>query len=139
MSTQDRPDIAQDKDTRFVRAIHGCHLFDDVCRRLVRLPALPGPASREITSPSPVAMKHALSAAYRFSGSTQPMPVFGSQTNIIELRLPVALMGSVRRPVHVIMIGAGISIPAKHGAALFSARPSHARTIESQQRANSKE
>lgn len=40
--TQERPEVVYEKDSRVVRGVHGCHLFDDVCRRLVRLPALLG-------------------------------------------------------------------------------------------------
>jgi Condensation domain/Phytanoyl-CoA dioxygenase (PhyH) len=51
LSAQDRPDIVYEKDTRIIRAIHGCHLFDDLCRQLVRLPALLGLAEELLGEP----------------------------------------------------------------------------------------
>jgi ectoine hydroxylase len=40
ISGQERPEVVYEDGTDVVRAIHGCHAFDDVCARLVRLPAL---------------------------------------------------------------------------------------------------
>jgi ectoine hydroxylase len=40
LSTQDRPEVVFERDSRVVRALHGCHRLDDVCARLVRLPLL---------------------------------------------------------------------------------------------------
>jgi ectoine hydroxylase len=40
LSTQDRPEVVYERDSRVVRALHGCHRLDDVCARLVRLPML---------------------------------------------------------------------------------------------------
>ncbi|MFF9072082.1 phytanoyl-CoA dioxygenase family protein [Streptomyces sp. NPDC014872] len=51
LSTQERPEVVYEKDTRTVRGIHGCHLFDEVCRRLVRLPALLGLAEELLGEP----------------------------------------------------------------------------------------
>lgn len=51
LSAQERPEVVYEKDTRTVRGIHGCHLFDDVCRRLVRLPALLGLAEELLAEP----------------------------------------------------------------------------------------
>ncbi len=42
LSTNEGPEVVYEKGTRTVRGIHGCHLFDEVCARLVRLPALLG-------------------------------------------------------------------------------------------------
>jgi ectoine hydroxylase len=36
----DRPEVVHENATDAVRAVHGCHLFDDTCARLVRHPAL---------------------------------------------------------------------------------------------------
>jgi ectoine hydroxylase len=38
ISTQDRPEIVYEADQPVVRALHGCHRFDEVCERVVRLP-----------------------------------------------------------------------------------------------------
>ncbi|MFD0354366.1 phytanoyl-CoA dioxygenase family protein [Streptomyces sp. NPDC127110] len=51
LSAQNRPEVVYEKGTRTVRAIHGCHLFDDLCRRLVRLPALLGLAGELLGEP----------------------------------------------------------------------------------------
>ncbi|MFJ5680699.1 phytanoyl-CoA dioxygenase family protein [Streptomyces sp. NPDC093097] len=40
ISAQTRPEVVYEKGTEAVRAIHGCHAFDEVCARLVRLPQL---------------------------------------------------------------------------------------------------
>lgn len=40
LGSERRPEVVYERGTRTVRAIHGCHLYDDVCARLVRLPAL---------------------------------------------------------------------------------------------------
>jgi len=40
LSAQDRPEVVYERDSRVVRALHGCHLLDDACARLVRLPLL---------------------------------------------------------------------------------------------------
>ncbi|OKI09690.1 phytanoyl-CoA dioxygenase [Streptomyces sp. CB02923] len=40
ISRQRRPEVVHEKDDVTVRAIHGCHLFDETCARLVRLPSL---------------------------------------------------------------------------------------------------
>ncbi|WP_018680246.1 phytanoyl-CoA dioxygenase family protein [Actinokineospora enzanensis] len=45
------PEVVHEKGTSAVRGIHGCHLYDDVCRRLVRLPALLGLAERLVGEP----------------------------------------------------------------------------------------
>ncbi|MFE4577315.1 phytanoyl-CoA dioxygenase family protein [Streptomyces chartreusis] len=37
---QDRPEVVHEHDSNTVRAVHGCHRFDDVCARLVSHPAL---------------------------------------------------------------------------------------------------
>lgn len=41
---QDSPDRVMETDSKTVRAIHGCHLRDEVCARLVRHPSLVEPA-----------------------------------------------------------------------------------------------
>lgn len=51
LSAQDRPEVVYEEGTRIVRAVHGCHLFDDVCRRLVQLPALLGLAQELLGEP----------------------------------------------------------------------------------------
>ncbi|WP_335940231.1 phytanoyl-CoA dioxygenase family protein [Streptomyces sp. PTD5-9] len=51
LSVQERPEVVYEKDGRTVRGIHGCHLFDDVCRRLVRMPALLGLAEELLGEP----------------------------------------------------------------------------------------
>ncbi|GGU78817.1 phytanoyl-CoA dioxygenase family protein [Kitasatospora aureofaciens] len=51
LSAQERPEAVYEKGTRTLRAIHGCHLFDDLCRRLVRLPALLGLAEELLGEP----------------------------------------------------------------------------------------
>ncbi|WP_251095893.1 phytanoyl-CoA dioxygenase family protein [Streptomyces sp. Caat 7-52] len=40
ISAQTRPEVVHEKDSGAVRAIHGCHEFDDVCRALVSHPVL---------------------------------------------------------------------------------------------------
>ncbi|GAA2460477.1 phytanoyl-CoA dioxygenase family protein [Streptomyces macrosporus] len=40
ISRQRRPEVVHEKDTDTVRAVHGCHAFDDLCRALVRHPRL---------------------------------------------------------------------------------------------------
>ncbi|MFJ5520754.1 phytanoyl-CoA dioxygenase family protein [Streptomyces griseoluteus] len=40
ISAQVRPEVVHEKDKDTVRAIHGCHEFDDVCRALVSHPVL---------------------------------------------------------------------------------------------------
>ncbi|MFG2984858.1 phytanoyl-CoA dioxygenase family protein [Streptomyces sp. NPDC048258] len=40
ISAQRRPEVVHEKDSDVVRAIHGCHEFDDVCAALVRHPQL---------------------------------------------------------------------------------------------------
>ncbi|MFE7097147.1 phytanoyl-CoA dioxygenase family protein [Streptomyces erythrochromogenes] len=40
ISAQRRPEVVHEKDSDVVRAIHGCHEFDDVCASLVRHPLL---------------------------------------------------------------------------------------------------
>ncbi|MEU5022717.1 phytanoyl-CoA dioxygenase family protein [Streptomyces milbemycinicus] len=40
ISRERRPEVVHEKDSDIVRAIHGCHLFDDVCSALVRHPQL---------------------------------------------------------------------------------------------------
>ncbi|MFF6877087.1 MULTISPECIES: phytanoyl-CoA dioxygenase family protein [unclassified Streptomyces] len=51
ISRQDRPEVVHEKGSDAVRAIHGCHDFDDVCGRLVRLPALLGLAEHLLGEP----------------------------------------------------------------------------------------
>jgi ectoine hydroxylase len=51
LTAQDRPETVYEEGTRIVRAIHGCHLFDSTCHRLVRLPALLGLAQRLLGEP----------------------------------------------------------------------------------------
>ncbi|GAA2992048.1 phytanoyl-CoA dioxygenase family protein [Actinokineospora diospyrosa] len=46
LAERDGPEVVYEKGSRVVRGIHGCHLFDDTCRRLVRLPALLGMAEQ---------------------------------------------------------------------------------------------
>ncbi|MCM6773978.1 phytanoyl-CoA dioxygenase family protein [Nocardia sp. CDC159] len=38
ISGMTRPEVVYEKDGKTVRALHGCHRFDDVCADLVRLP-----------------------------------------------------------------------------------------------------
>jgi len=38
ISAQDRPEIVYEAGQPVVRALHGCHRFDEVCERVVRLP-----------------------------------------------------------------------------------------------------
>lgn len=38
ISTHQRPEIVYEAGTSVVRALHGCHRFDDVCERVVRMP-----------------------------------------------------------------------------------------------------
>jgi ectoine hydroxylase len=40
ISLESRPEVVYEEASRVVRAIHGCHEFDEVCARLVRLPVL---------------------------------------------------------------------------------------------------
>jgi ectoine hydroxylase len=40
LSTQRRPEVVHEAASSTVRAIHGCHAFDEVCDRLVRFPML---------------------------------------------------------------------------------------------------
>lgn len=40
ISEETRPEVVYESGSPLVRAIHGCHRFDDVCARLVRLPML---------------------------------------------------------------------------------------------------
>jgi ectoine hydroxylase len=40
LTESDRPELVREKDNRTIRAIHGCHRYDDVCSRLVRMPRL---------------------------------------------------------------------------------------------------
>lgn len=40
ISRERRPEVVHEKDSETVRAIHGCHAFDDVCMALVRHPQL---------------------------------------------------------------------------------------------------
>jgi ectoine hydroxylase len=40
ISSENRPEVVYEEGSRVVRAIHGCHAFDEVCARLVRLPML---------------------------------------------------------------------------------------------------
>jgi ectoine hydroxylase len=51
ISRQDRPEVVYEKGSDAVRAIHGCHDFDDVCGRLVRLPVLLGLAEHLLGEP----------------------------------------------------------------------------------------
>lgn len=38
IGAQERPEIVYEAEQSVVRALHGCHRFDDVCERVVRLP-----------------------------------------------------------------------------------------------------
>jgi ectoine hydroxylase len=38
VSQEVRPEVVYEKDTNVVRAVHGCHLYDETIARLVRLP-----------------------------------------------------------------------------------------------------
>lgn len=40
ISAQQRPEVVYESDSSVVRAVHGCHDFDEVCNRLIRLPVL---------------------------------------------------------------------------------------------------
>lgn len=40
ISKEDRPEVVKEKDSDSVRAIHGCHSFDELCASLVRHPEL---------------------------------------------------------------------------------------------------
>lgn len=40
ISSQTRPEVVHEKDSALVRAIHGCHEFDEVCAALVSHPTL---------------------------------------------------------------------------------------------------
>ncbi|MBM0274278.1 phytanoyl-CoA dioxygenase family protein [Micromonospora tarensis] len=40
ISEQERPEIVYESGTSVIRAVHGCHRFDQVCDRVVRLPML---------------------------------------------------------------------------------------------------
>ncbi len=51
MSREIRPEVVLEADGKTVRAIHGCHLFDQVCARLVALPLLAGLAEELLEEP----------------------------------------------------------------------------------------
>ena len=51
LSREQRPEVVYEGGTRAVRAIHGCHRFDEACARLVRLPQLLGLAEALIGGP----------------------------------------------------------------------------------------
>jgi ectoine hydroxylase len=51
ISRQRRPEVVHERDGWTVRAIHGCHRFDDVCARLVRMPTLAGLAETLLGGP----------------------------------------------------------------------------------------
>ncbi|MET9763543.1 phytanoyl-CoA dioxygenase family protein [Streptomyces sp. NPDC006372] len=51
ISRQKRPEVVHETDGKTVRALHGCHLFDETCARLVRLPMLVGLAEALIGEP----------------------------------------------------------------------------------------
>lgn len=51
ISATRRPEVVHEKDGDTVRAIHGCHAFDDLCAALVRHPALVGAAQALIGGP----------------------------------------------------------------------------------------
>ncbi|MFC7883262.1 phytanoyl-CoA dioxygenase family protein [Streptomyces sp. NPDC057376] len=51
ISRQTRPEVVFEKDTEVVRAVHGCHLFDETSARLVRHPLLLGLAESIIGEP----------------------------------------------------------------------------------------
>lgn len=40
LSAKRRPEVVHEKDSGVVRAVHGCHNFDDLCAALVRMPDL---------------------------------------------------------------------------------------------------
>lgn len=51
ISQERRPEVVFEKDGSKVRAIHGCHAFDEVCEALVRLPHFVGMAEELIGGP----------------------------------------------------------------------------------------
>ncbi|SCK10235.1 ectoine hydroxylase [Streptomyces sp. WMMB 714] len=51
ISAQRRPEVVHEEGSSAVRALHGCHDFDEVCARLVRLPALVGFAEELLGGP----------------------------------------------------------------------------------------
>lgn len=51
ISGERRPEVVHEKDGETVRAVHGCHNFDDVCAALVRSPELVGMAEALLGGP----------------------------------------------------------------------------------------
>jgi ectoine hydroxylase len=51
ISQESRPEVVYEQGTNVVRAIHGCHLFDETSARLVRLPLLVELAERLVGEP----------------------------------------------------------------------------------------
>jgi ectoine hydroxylase len=51
ISQEHRPEVVFEKDGGKVRAIHGCHAFDEACQALVRLPCLVEMAEEVIGGP----------------------------------------------------------------------------------------
>ncbi|MFB6564740.1 phytanoyl-CoA dioxygenase family protein [Streptomyces sp. NPDC056400] len=51
ISQESRPEVVLEKDGGRVRAIHGCHAFDEACQALVRLPCLVEMAEKLIGGP----------------------------------------------------------------------------------------
>jgi ectoine hydroxylase len=51
ISRETRPEVIFEKDTNVVRAVHGCHLFDETSAKLVRLPLLLGLAEALVGEP----------------------------------------------------------------------------------------
>jgi ectoine hydroxylase len=51
ISRESRPEVVLEADGTTVRAIHGCHLFDEVCARLTALPSLVGLAEELLEEP----------------------------------------------------------------------------------------
>ncbi len=51
ISREQRPEVVLEEGSSAVRALHGCHDFDEVCARLVRLPALVGLAEQLLGGP----------------------------------------------------------------------------------------
>ncbi|GAA4240027.1 phytanoyl-CoA dioxygenase family protein [Actinomadura meridiana] len=51
ISAQNRPEVVFEENSTAVRAVHGCHDYDAVCHRLVRLPALLDFAERLLGGP----------------------------------------------------------------------------------------
>lgn len=51
ISVQQRPEVVHEEGSSAVRALHGCHDFDEVCARLVRLPVLVGFAEQILGGP----------------------------------------------------------------------------------------